>query len=105
VDEPADHALGRSRGGLTTKVHLACEQGQKPLSIVLTAGQRGDSPQFIAVLDGIRVRRQGGGRPRTRPDQVLADKAYTSKANHRYLGGAGIAATIPSKVEPGRRPA
>jgi len=29
--EPADHGLGRSRGGLTTKVHLACEQGQKPL--------------------------------------------------------------------------
>ena len=39
--EPDDHALGRSRGGLTTKLHLGCEQGQKPLSIVLTAGQRG----------------------------------------------------------------
>lgn len=44
--EPADHALGRSRGGLTTKLHLATEQGQKPLSLVITAGQRGDSPQF-----------------------------------------------------------
>src|SRR5437016_3434066 len=42
VVEPGDHALGRSRGGLTTKVHLACEQGQKPLSMLLTAGQRGD---------------------------------------------------------------
>jgi hypothetical protein len=40
VPESADHGLGRSRGGLTTKVHLACEQGQKPLSIVITAGQR-----------------------------------------------------------------
>src|SRR5207249_12022585 len=78
--EPADHGLGRSRGGLTTKVHLACEQGQKPLSIVITAGQRGDSPQFQAVLDGIRVPRLGPGRPRTRPDRVLADKAYSSKA-------------------------
>ncbi|WP_432958977.1 IS5 family transposase [Micromonospora haikouensis] len=97
--EPADHALGRSRGGLTTKVHLACEQGQKPLSIVLTAGQRGDSPQFIAVLDGIRVPRLGGGRPRTRPDRVLADKAYTSKANRRYLRRRGIRATIPSKAD------
>jgi hypothetical protein len=36
--EPADHALGRSRGGRTTKVHLSCEQHQKPLSIVVTAG-------------------------------------------------------------------
>ena len=51
ADEPADHGLGRSRGGLTTKVHLACEQGQKPLSVVITAGQRGDSPQFQVVLD------------------------------------------------------
>jgi transposase len=38
--EPDDHGLGRSRGGLTTKLHLAVEQGQKPLSVVLTAGQR-----------------------------------------------------------------
>ncbi|MGX4656297.1 IS5 family transposase [Micromonospora sp. SCSIO 07396] len=97
--EPTDHALGRSRGGLTTKLHLACEQGQKPLSIVLTAGQRGDSPQFTAVLDGIRVPRLGAGRPRTRPDRVLADKAYTSKANRRYLRRRGIAATIPSKAD------
>ncbi|MET9047477.1 IS5 family transposase [Streptomyces sp. NPDC004362] len=36
--EPADHGLGRSRGGLTTKLHLAVEQRQKPMSIVITAG-------------------------------------------------------------------
>ncbi|MFB9683044.1 transposase, partial [Amycolatopsis plumensis] len=76
------------------------EQGQKPLSIVLTAGQRGDSPQFIPVLAGIRVPRlTGGGRPRTRPDRVLADKAYTSKANRAHLRGRGIKATIPSKAD------
>ncbi|WP_390891395.1 IS5 family transposase [Dactylosporangium roseum] len=97
--EPTDHALGRSRGGLTTKIHLGCEQGQKPLSLVLTAGQRGDSPQFTVVLDGIRVPRLDGGRPRTRPDRVLADKAYTSKANRRYLRRRGIKATIPSKAD------
>jgi transposase len=98
-DEPADHALGRSRGGLSTKLHLGCEQGQKPLSIVLTAGQCGDSPQFIAVLEGIRVPRLGGGRPRTRPDRVLADKAYPSRANRAYLRRRGIKATIPSKAD------
>ncbi len=38
-----------------TKVHLACEQGQKPLSILITAGQRGDSPQFRAVLERNRA--------------------------------------------------
>lgn len=99
VAEPADHGLGRSRGGLTTKLHLACEQGQKLLSLVLTAGQRGDSPQFVPVLAGIRVPRPCGGRPRTRPNRVLADKAYTSKANREHLRGRGIKATIPSKAD------
>ncbi|WTS84624.1 hypothetical protein OG272_21010 [Streptomyces sp. NBC_00104] len=36
--EPVDHGLGRSRGGFTTKLHLAVEQGQKPLSIVVRQG-------------------------------------------------------------------
>ncbi len=99
VAEPADHALGRSRGGLTTKVHLACEQGQKPLSILITAGQRGDSPQFQAVLAGIRVPRPGAGRPRTRPHRVLADKAYGSRANRAYLRRRGIRCTIPEKAD------
>jgi transposase len=91
--------LGRSRGGLTTKLYLGCEQGQKPLSIVLTAGQCGDSPQFVPVLRGIRVPRLTGGRPRTRPDRVLADKAYTSKANRAHLRRRGIRACIPSKTD------
>jgi transposase len=67
--------------------------------MLLTAGQSGDSPQFIPVLDGIRVPRVGGGRPRTRPDRVLADKAYTSKANRDYLRRRGIKATIPIKAD------
>ena len=98
-DEPADHALGRSRGGLTTKTHLACEQGQKVLAMTVTAGHRGDSPQSIAVLRKIRVARIGGGHPRTRPDLVLADKAYTSKSNRGHLRSRGIKACIPSKAD------
>ena len=97
--EPDDHALGRSRGGLTTKVHLACEQGQKPLSVVITAGQRGDSPQFQLVLEGIRVPRRGQGRPRTRPGRVLGDKAYGSRANRSYLRRRGIRCTIPEQAD------
>lgn len=95
--EPDDHALGRSRGGFTTKLHLGCEQGRKPMALLLTAGQCGDSPQFAAVLEGIRVPRPGSGRPRTRPDRVLADKAYSSKGNRDYLRRRGIKATIPVK--------
>lgn len=84
-DEPADHALGRSRGGLTTKLHLACEQGQKPLAVVVTGGQRGDSPQFTKALARIRVPRPSGGRPRIRPGRVLADEAYSSVATWEHL--------------------
>ncbi len=56
-DEPDDHGLGRSRGGWTTKIHLACEQGRRPLAALITARHRGDSPQFIPVLDSLRVPR------------------------------------------------
>ena len=97
--EPDDHGLGQSRGGWTSKVHLACEQRQKPLSVIVTAGQRGDSPQFRAVLERIRVLRPGGGHPRTRPDRVLADKAYGSRANRAYLRRRGIRCTIPEKAD------
>ncbi len=97
--EPGDHALGRSRGGLTCKSHLAVEQGQKPLAVIVTAGQRGDSPQFIPVLDKIQVPRPGGGRPRARPDRVLADKAYGSRANRAWLRARKIACTIPEKAD------
>ncbi|MFF4484759.1 IS5 family transposase [Streptomyces sp. NPDC001520] len=95
--EPDDHGLGRSRGGLATKLHLAVEQAQKPMSLVITAGQRGDSPQFQVVLGRIRVPRLGPGRPRTRPDKVRADKAYGSRANRAYLRKRGIRCTIPEK--------
>jgi transposase len=98
--EPADHALGRSRGGLTTKVHLAAEQGRKTLATALTAGQAADSPQFVPVLERIRVpRRSGPGRPRTRPVRVLGDKAYSARANRAYLRRRGIKATIPVKAD------
>jgi transposase len=97
--EPGDHALGRSRGGLTTKLHLAVEQGQKPLSLLVTAGQRHDSPQFQPVLDAVRVLRIGPGRPRSRPDKVRADRAYGSRANRAYLRRRGVRCTIPEKAD------
>lgn len=106
--EPGDHGLGRSRGGFTTKLHLAVEQGQKPMSIVITAGQRGDSPQFEPVLAKVRVPRIGPGRPRVRPDRVRAEKAYASRQNRAYLrlpaptcASAGSAA--PFRTRPTRR--
>ncbi|MFH8368639.1 IS5 family transposase [Streptomyces sp. NPDC018031] len=97
--EPDDHGLGRSRGGLTTKLHLAVEQGQKPMAVVITPGQHGDSPQFEAVLKRIKVRRLGPGAPRTRPDRAGGDKAYASRKNRAYLRKRGIRCTIPDKAD------
>jgi transposase len=96
-DEPADHALGRSRGGWSTKLHLGCEQGRRPLAMVLTGGQCGDSPQFTTVLDRIRVNPPGPGRPRCRPVMVLADKAYSSRSNRAWLRRRAIKTVIPVK--------
>lgn len=93
--EPDHHALGRSRGGWSTKTHVAVDQRRGVLSFVLTPGQAGDSPEMVTVLEGIKVVRPGPGRPRTRPDRVLADKAYSSRANRAWLAAHGIKATIP----------
>ncbi|WP_461715561.1 IS5 family transposase [Streptomyces sp. DSM 41036] len=98
-DEPDDHALGRSRGGLTTKVHLACDGKGRPLALLVTPGQRHDSVCARILLERIRVPRSGFGRPRCRPDQVIADKAYSSRGFRAYLRRRGIAHTIPEKAD------
>jgi transposase len=66
--------------------------------LVLTAGQAADSPRFIPVLKKIRVRGPVG-RPRTRPDAVAADKAYSSRGNRAHLRQRGIKAAIPEKKD------
>lgn len=89
-------ALGRSRGGQTSKVHLAADRRCRPLALILTAGQAADSPQFIPVLAKVRVCGPVG-RPRTRPDAVAGDKAYSSRGNRAHLRERGIRAVIPEK--------
>jgi len=65
----------------------------------LTPGQHGDCPQFIPLLDQVRIARRGTGRPRTRPGTAMADKAYSSAANRAYLRKRGITAVIPVKED------
>jgi len=62
--------------------------------LLLGPGQGGDSPMFAHLLDAVRVPRRGPGRPRTRPIRVLADKAYSSRANRDLLRARGITAVI-----------
>lgn len=54
---------------------------------------------MAATLKQIRVPRSGRGRPRTRPDRVLADKGHTSKANRTWLAERGLKAIVPEKSD------
>lgn len=93
-------ALGRSRGGLSTKIHLVADRRCRPVARLTSPGQHGDSPRFVPLLQAIRIRRRRGlGRPRTRPGRAMADKAYSCKANRGYLRGRGIKAVIPVKED------
>jgi hypothetical protein len=55
--------LGRSRGGLSTKIHLAVDGRGLPMRVILTPGQAGDKPQLVPLLDGVHVARVGQGVP------------------------------------------
>ena len=90
-------ALGRSRGGLSTKLHLAADRRCRPLGFITTVGQRHDSVAFELTLAQVAVARIGPGRPRTRPDAVLADKAYSARAIRAHLSGRKIKAVIAIK--------
>jgi transposase len=94
----AQQALGRSRGGFTTKLHVRAERGGKPLAVLLTAGERHEQSVFEPLMECGAVTRPGGrGRPRQRPRRVVGDKGYSSGTVRRYLRRRGIGATIPKK--------
>lgn len=93
--EPPDHAIGRSRGGLSTKIHQLVDGRGRPLVIALTAGQAGDSPMLKFLLADLSVERVGPGRPRTRPNALLGDKAYSSRAIRGLLRGKRVTTIIP----------
>ncbi len=97
--KPSREAIGRSRGGLTSKIHLAADRRCRPISRVTSAGQRHDSLGLQPVMAAIRIRRRGPGRPRTRPGRVLGDKAYSSRAIRTYLRKRRIKATIPEPAD------
>lgn len=65
------------------------------MAVLIGPGQSGDAPMCLPVLNAIRVPRLGPGRPRTRPDAVLADKAYSSRAIRGELRRRGVVTVIP----------
>ena len=100
--EPEDHALGRSRGGFGTKIHLVCEGGGKPLVATLSGGQEHESKFFEELIGEISIA-GNPGRPRSKPDNIAGDKAYSCSRIRDWLARRGIGDVIPTKENEMRR--
>jgi len=88
-------ALGRSRGGFSTKIHLKTDFRGNPLDFHLTGGEASDSRQFETLLDiG----------PDIRPRAALADKGYDARANRDAARKRGICPAIPYRSNAKDRP-
>lgn len=81
-----DQALGRSRGGLSTKIHALVDGLGMLAKFSLTGGQAGDSPEALPLLGELR------------PDSVAADKAYDTDALIAHLHTIDAQAVIPSRA-------
>src|SRR5512139_3654915 len=73
-----DQALGRSRGGLSTKIHALVEGLGSLARFRLTGGEAGDSPEALPLLQHLN------------PGSVSADKAYDSDSIIEYLNASNI---------------
>ena len=93
-NEPADHAIGRSRGGLTTKIHALTDALVRPVTLLLTAGQSGDNPQLGPLLDLHQV--QGHN---NRDFILLADKAYSHPSTRAGLRERHMKHVIPERSD------
>jgi transposase len=82
-DEPQDQALGRSRGGFSTKIHILVDGLGNPLRVCLTAGQRHDSTQAQTLLEGYRC------------TYVIADRGYASATLRDWIIQQGATPVIP----------
>ena len=102
--------MGRSRGGMSTKLHLRVEGGGRPLVILATPGQRHEVTQLGRLLDHGTVKhtgpdgRPGRGRPRRRPAALAGDKGSSSPSARAEVRRRGIRAVIPTKSNQPRQP-
>lgn len=97
VTEPFDHALGRSRGGFSTKVHLVGDSRGVLLAVWVTAGQRHESQGFQAAMSRARRPRRAG-RP-CWPRRAAGDKGYSYKPVRRWLRRHHIKPVIPTRKD------
>lgn len=97
-EEPVDHALGRSRGGFSTKIHLLCDEHGHPLHFHLTPNQAHESTAVKALLDGAEERVvDHDDEPVAWPVQLAGDKGYRADWIDQHLLELEIQPVIPSK--------
>lgn len=97
-NEPEDHALGRSRGGFTTKIHLLCDSQGHPLAFHLTAGQDHESTALVPLLNEANEQvTDGDGEPVAWPLALAGDKGYRADWIDQTLLDLEIQPVIPSK--------
>lgn len=99
----AGEALGRSRGGFSTKLHLRADRRGRPVVLLVTAGERHDQTMFEPLMLQGQIKREGRGRPRCRPERLVGDKGYSSRRIRTWLRRHGIRHTIPHKRNECRR--
>jgi transposase len=96
ADEPSHHALGRSTGGFSTKIHLISDSSGVPLDVLLTPGQTHESTQAEALIDQVSITR-ATGRVRKRPGRLAADRAYDVQRIRHFLRARGVEPIIPPR--------
>ena len=97
--EPADHALGRSRGGLSTKVHQLVDGNGHPLVVLVGPGRAGDAPMFPNLMTYLRIDRCGPGRARTRQPSGFARTRPTRRGRSAATCAAANVAVIPEPAD------
>lgn len=95
--------MGRSKGGFSTKIHLRCEGHGRPITFLLTVGERNEAVMFEPLMEQGAIKRLGPARLRIRPRRVVGDKAYTGRPIRSYLQQRGIGAVIPRRSNESRQ--
>jgi transposase len=97
MQEPIDHALGRSRGGFGTKIHLVCDKHGSIVALHITAGQAHESKAFEPTMARrLLHRRQGMGRW---PSRLAGDKGYSYPRIRQWCRRRRIKAVIPTRSD------
>ena len=92
-------ALGRSRGGFSTKIHVLCEGAGLPISVLLTPGEAHEATMLEPLLSTVKI---GGkpGAPRRRFETVSGDKGYDGTPQRAAIRQHGSAPLIPHRKRP-----